>query len=211
MKAPRRRAYRMTARADSTAETGRRILAATLELFLAHDYEHLTLRAVAERAGVTLQTVLRRYGSKEGLTRALGEDLGARIFASRAPSRPGDLGEAVRLLVGSFEEMGRMNWRLLRQEEHFPELRERLDAGRAGHRAWIEQAFAPCLPPRGRARERRILQLFAATDFYVWKLLRLDLGLSRGEVERVMRASLSAILADGVASDDAGGKGARRA
>ena len=49
----------------------------------------MTLQAVAERAGVTLQTVLRRFGSKEGLATAVGEAMGTAIAteAAEAASR----------------------------------------------------------------------------------------------------------------------------
>jgi hypothetical protein len=66
--------------------------------------------------------------------------------------------------------------------------------GGASHRRWIEAAFTPHLPARGRARERMIVKLFAATDFYQWKLLRVDLGLPLGEVERTMREIVEAIV-----------------
>lgn len=187
----------MTARADAAAETGRRIIVAAKGLFLTLDYEDVTLRAIAERAGVTLQTVIRRFESKEGLVEAVANELGRDIERARAVTRPGDVGEAIGLLVGSFEEMGAMNWRMLRQEHRIPLLHDRLVIGRAIHRAWIEASFAPMLPKRGRARERRVLQLFAATDFYAWKLLRVDLGLPRAEVERLMRDTVTAIAAGG--------------
>jgi AcrR family transcriptional regulator len=191
------RAYRMSARADAAAETGRRVIAAASELFLAHDYEDVTLQAVAERAGVTLQTVLRRFSSKEGLVHAVAEELGPRIASSRTVTKPGDLEEAVRRIVDSYEEMGTMNWRMLRQEHRIPLLGELLVRARAMHRAWVEEAFAPLLPPRGRERERRVLQLFGATDFYQWKLFRLDLALPRADVERLIRDQVTAIVREG--------------
>lgn len=187
------RAYRMTARADAAEETGRRIVAAAAELFIAQDYEDVTLQAVADRAGVTLQTVLRRFSSKEGLANGVAEVMGPEIARARAVTTPGDIEEAVRLLVGSYEEMGQMNWRMLRQEQRIPVMHELLVSARATHRAWVEEAFAPLLPKRGREREQRVLRFFAATDFYQWKLFRIDLGLSRAEAERLIRDQVEAI------------------
>jgi AcrR family transcriptional regulator len=192
-----RRGYTMTTRAESAADTGRRIVAAAKALFLGLDYEDVTLKAVAERAGVTLQTVIRRHGSKEGLVTAVADQWGPEIKQSRSAPRPGDIEEAVRLLVASYEEMGAMNWRMLRQEQRVPILHERLVKGRAIHREWVEETFAPFLPSRGRARDRRVLQLFAATDLYAWKLLRVDLGLPRAEVELLIRDTVTAIVAEG--------------
>ncbi|MFI0898123.1 TetR/AcrR family transcriptional regulator [Streptomyces sp. NPDC020983] len=57
-------------------EAGRRrsasdekILAAAKELFLAGGYDHVTLEHVAERAGLSRQTVYNRFGSKEAVFR----------------------------------------------------------------------------------------------------------------------------------------------
>ncbi|MCP3138252.1 TetR/AcrR family transcriptional regulator [Pyxidicoccus xibeiensis] len=191
------RPYRMTARADAAAETGRRILAAASELFLTQDYEDVTLQAVADRAEVTLQTVLRRFSSKEGLVSEVAEVMGPRIARARAVTTPGDVAEAVRNLVGSYEEMGLMNWRMLRQEHRIPVLRELLVGARAMHRAWVEEAFAPLLPRRGAERERRVLRLFAADDFYQWKLFRIDLALSRAETERLIQDPVAALVKEG--------------
>lgn len=191
MKSPR--GYQMTARAEAAADTGRRIIAAAKALFLRLDYEDVTLQAIAAGAGVTLQTVLRRFGSKEGLVTAVAEDWSPEIQRARTVQRPGDIAEAVRLLMDSYEEIGPMNWRMLRQEHRIPILHERLLVGRAVHRRWIEETFAPHLPRGPKARERRVLQLFAATDHYAWKLLRVDLGLPRAEVERLLRDTVLAI------------------
>ncbi|HEX6339374.1 MAG TPA: TetR family transcriptional regulator, partial [Jiangellaceae bacterium] len=57
-----KRPYRMRARAASTAETGERILRAVLDLHLERFHDQITLEDVADRAGVTVQTVLRRFG-----------------------------------------------------------------------------------------------------------------------------------------------------
>ncbi|MFL5885485.1 MAG: helix-turn-helix domain-containing protein, partial [Thermoleophilaceae bacterium] len=62
-----KRPYRMTARAEAAAATGERILEAAAELFHARPFDEVTLEDVARRAGVSSQTVIRRYGSKEGL------------------------------------------------------------------------------------------------------------------------------------------------
>ena len=94
-----------------------------------------------------------------------------------------------------------MNWRMLRQEHRTPILHERLVQGRAVHREWIEETFAPYLPRRGRARERLVLQLFAATDLYAWKLLRVDLDIPRSEVERLIRDTVAALVARNAAKN----------
>jgi len=61
------------------------------------------------------------------------------------------------------------------------------DAGRVYHRAWAAKTFAPLLRGlRGAKRERRLSAIVVATDLLVWKLLRHDMRLARGEAERIV-------------------------
>ena len=191
MKSPR--PYRQGLRAAAAAETRERILDAAFARFLAHDFEDVTLEQVAAGAGVTLQTVLRKFGSKEGLAGAVIEERGHRVMAARRPAAP-DPRAAVTALVASYEQMGEANWRLLRQEHQHPVLRRALAHARALHRAWIETSFADRLPVRGAGRARTVELLFTALDFYVWKLHRRDLGKTRAETAAIMLALVEAIL-----------------
>ncbi len=76
---------------------------------------------------------------------------------------------------------------MLSQEERIPAVRRMTDAGRDYHRHWVRATFAPLLHGlRGRDRERRAVAITAATDLLVWKLLRLDTELERGEAEQVV-------------------------
>ena len=72
-KAPQKRPYRMRARAEAAAETGRRILEAVIELHRERFWDQVSLEDIAERAGVTVQTVIRRFGNKERLIDAAAE------------------------------------------------------------------------------------------------------------------------------------------
>ena len=187
------RAYRQGARAEAAAETRERILDAAFALFFEHDYEDITLERVAGAAGVTLQTVLRKFGSKEGLAGAVMEERGQRVIEARRPVSP-DAPSAVAALVASYEQIGDANWRMLRQEHQQPMVQQALARARALHRGWIEASFAAELPARGAARERMVDALFPALDFYVWKLNRRDLGKSREETEALMLGLVEAIV-----------------
>ena len=57
-----KRPYRMTARAESAARTGERIIDAAVEMFSEEPSRSISLDGVAHRAGVTVQTVIRRFG-----------------------------------------------------------------------------------------------------------------------------------------------------
>ena len=176
------RAYVMTERARSTEETGERILEATLALFVQVPYSQLTLRAVAEHAGVTVQTVIRRYGDKEGLVAAAAARFDAVIGQSREAA-VGDVVGAVEHLVAGYEASGPHLLRLLAEEDTSPLLADIAAHGRTRHREWCTRVFAPFLTGlRGADRTRRMAQLVAVCDVYTWKLLRVDAGLSQRQV-----------------------------
>jgi hypothetical protein len=63
------------------------------------------------------------------------------------------------------------------------------------HRQWCERVFAPALEGlRGGRRERRVAQLVAVTDVYVWKVLRRDRGLGPRQTERAMRELVEPLM-----------------
>jgi AcrR family transcriptional regulator len=193
-----RRPYRMRARAESVAETGRRILQAAIDLGPELLSDQATLDDVATRADVTVQTVLRRFGSKEGLIVAAGEEVRERIWAQRGEAPVGDIPGAVGNLVEHYEEWGDNTLRMLAQEERYPAIRPYTDAGRAGHREWVERVFAPFLATRtGQDRERLVVELVAVCDLYVWKILRRDQGLGREQTELALVEMLTALVERG--------------
>jgi AcrR family transcriptional regulator len=177
--APAVRSYVMTKRAESAAATTERILdAAAGEFEDGSPLAGITLEAVAARAGVSVQTILRRFGDKDGLFAASAERQAARVAAERDPAVPGDVAGAVANLAEHYERDGRLALRLLAEEASSPFMAAVTDAGRAYHRSWCERVFAPSLDGLEDAdRRRRLAQIVAVCDVYVWKLLRLDAGL----------------------------------
>ena len=192
------RAYVMTERARSTAATGERILDATVELFVERPYARVTLRDVADRAGVTVQTVIRRFGDKERLTAAAAARSREHISTQRFAAPVGDLPGAVDNLVAHYEEAGDLALRLLAEEESAPQLAELAEMGRTLHREWCARVFAPTLGSlRGVDRTRRAAQLVAICDVYMWKLLRRDAGLSQRQVATALIEMLEPLTAKG--------------
>lgn len=188
--APRR--YDMTHRAQLAADTTARIVDAAEALLTEGAAEAATLKAIATRAGVTVQTLLRHLGSRDGCIDAVAARVRARIDAQRGRSAPGDVAGAVADVVDHYEAEGRLVLNLLAQEGgRDPLPRRAVDEGRAYHRAWVRRCFGPKLRD---ADEERLDALVAATDLSVWKLLRLDLGRSRDATEAVMRRLVTAAL-----------------
>ena len=192
------RPYRLGARAVSATANGDSILASAHRLFGELRYDQVSLGDIATLAGVTERTVVRRFGSKEKLFGAVGAQRAASIRRARDEVPAGDIPEAVRLLVGTYEEWGDEVLHLLSQERGLADVSNRVEAGRRYHAAWVERAFAPLmhdLPPA--RRRRRIGELVAVTDIYCWKVLRRDVGLSRAETEASLRELISDIIARG--------------
>ena len=192
------RPYRMGIRAVSATANGERILVSARQLFGKSRYDQVSLDEVAGRAGVTERTVVRRFGSKERLFGAVGAERAASIRDARDKVSAGNVPEAVRLLVGTYEDWGDEVLHMLSQERGLAGVTNSVEAGRRYHAAWVERAFCPLLRKLPAAvRRRRIGQLVAVTDIYCWKVLRRDVGLSRAEVEKSLRELIGDIVARG--------------
>jgi AcrR family transcriptional regulator len=190
-----KRSYTQTARAEAARETGDRILAAALTAFLSSSYDDVTLDKVASDAGVTPQTVLRRFGSKEGVAWALADVVEADQLSNRDLTRPGDIVDAVTRLVHDYETNGDTIMHLLRQEVRVAPIAGILDQGRQHHEDWCKRVFAPWLESRtGVDRKRLLATLLATCDVYTWYLLRRQRGLSRRQTELALTELLEGLL-----------------
>jgi AcrR family transcriptional regulator len=178
------REYRMGARADAARFTGERIIDALVSLYLEQPLDRIRLADVAQRAGVTVQTVIRRFESKTGLVVAAAERVAERIAAQRGVVVSGDVAGAVANLLDHYELAGDLSLKLLAEEPSVPGIGSITENGRAYHRDWCATVFAPTLDRLvGPVRRRRLAQLVAICDIYTWKLLRRDAGLSRRQTE----------------------------
>jgi len=175
----------MRSRAASMESTRARILDAAEALFYARWYDDVTIADIADRAGVSGQTVLNHFGGKEPLFIAVIEKAGEEIRSRRAQPQPGDVGAAVEAIVDDYEITGDATIRMLALEERLAVLRPIMAQGRASHRAWVDTMFAA---PEATA------ELMVATDVYTWKLLRRDQGLTRDETVASMRRLVDAVL-----------------
>lgn len=190
-----KRTYRMRARAEATAATREKILDAVEVAFEELLFDEITLAAVAERAGVSVQTVLRHFESKDSLFMASFLHTATKMAADRDVMPRGELPDLVGDLVDHYEKYGNRLLRMLAQEERQPTLRALADLGRLFHVEWCKQAFSPALKGvRGAKRDRRIAQFVACTDIYMWKLLRRDRGLGIGQTKLAMLELLEPLM-----------------
>lgn len=189
----RGREYDMTTRAAATGRTRDRLLRAAQERFAGRRYDDVTLAGVADAAGVTVQTLLNHFGSKEGLFAAAAEFFAGEVADLRGPVEPGDIDAAAHALMRHYEVLGDANWRAVADSDRQRVLQELLDSARAAHRAWVEEVFAPQLAV-GADREERVAALYAATDVGTWKLLRRDLGQTPEQTRAVLRRLIAGIF-----------------
>jgi AcrR family transcriptional regulator len=185
----------MVARAANVVATGERILDAAVEAFWERPSDQISLDDIARRAGVSVQTVIRRFGCKDGLVVAAMERESERVRRERDPAAVKDAAGTVAQLVTHYEAMGDRVLRMLAEETRVAALRQVADRGRRVHRDWCERVFASALADLSVAqRNRRLAQLVAVCDVYTWKLLRRDGGLSRRETELALLELLQPLL-----------------
>lgn len=196
MKSNTPRPYRMTARAEAAERTGERIVDAMLEQFATTPYDQIRIEDVASGAEVTVQTVIRRFGSKAGLLAATVERESARIAAERAAAMGETPESTLRALVAYYEHHGSLILKLYAEAHQAPGVPELAARARAYHVSWCQEAFADLLPPRqGKAaRARRLAQIVAICDATTWRILRVDGGLSPQQTELALTEMLMPLL-----------------
>ncbi|SBT42589.1 TetR/AcrR family transcriptional regulator [Micromonospora narathiwatensis] len=191
-----KRAYVQTARAAAAAQTRQRILDATVALARQQMSVDIVLNDVAESAAVSVQTVLRHFGSRDALFEAAAAYAVQQVSAERG-SPVGDTDAAVRSLFDHYEQWGEVMLRLLAQETRDPKAYVVTEQGRVLHRDWVTEVFAPMLAARpSDARDAVTDLLVIATDLYTWKLLIRDRRLPREQAEARVRQLIAAVLGE---------------
>ena len=184
----------MSERARQVARNDRKIMSAMSDLWLKLPLSEITLDKVSERSGVTVRTILRKFGSKEGLLKACIENDGNRFIRGRMQVTPGDLHGILDALLEEYERMGDALIRTLTVEYHFPSTHELLQKARSIHREWCALVFAPYLPSPASDQYETVLSAFiAGTEFYLWKLLRRDLGKSPEQCREIFMYTLESL------------------
>jgi AcrR family transcriptional regulator len=192
MKTPR--TYTMTTRAEAVEATRRSIMQAAWDLQTEKLLTSISLDDIADRAGVSVQTVLRQFGNRTQLFEA-AMAYGAAVVTDERRTTPGDVADAVRVIVDHYELRGDGVILMLAQERDQEAIAKITEHGRGLHRTWVSDVFAPQLDMSpATEREAMIDLLVVATDVYTWKLLRRDRDLTRGATEQRIRHLLDAIL-----------------
>lgn len=184
----------MVRRAEAFEEVRKAILDAAIEI----GDPRTPLSAIAAEAGVSERTVLRHFGSRDGLVAAAIDEGTRRDEAERFTAPSGDVAGAIACLVSHYETVGDRILRLLAEEGADRQIDRLLADGRAIHWRWVEEKLAPLLEGRSRPEQhRRLAQLAAVCDVYTWKLMRRDGRLGRADTERSICELVNAIIHPG--------------
>ncbi len=190
------RKYQMSARADAAEQTAERIVDAMFERLLTTPYERVRLEDIAADAGVTTQTVIRRFGSKPALmTTTVERELG-RISTKREAALRSAPAETIRALAEHYEHYGLLILKTYAEAPLVPGLPEIVARGRDYHVDWCRRAFAEHLgsPLDEATRRRRLAQIVAVCDATTWRILRFDGGLSHAATEQAITELLLPLL-----------------
>jgi AcrR family transcriptional regulator len=190
------RTYKQVARAKAAERTREALLDAAMEEFFEDRWQKTSLETLAAKAGVTKQTLLRHFGSKDGLLLQAIVRSGSQIFDQRWSVPAGDVAGAVENLLDHYEDWGERALRIGAWMEGPVLLAKLSQMARQVHYDWVGYVFGSWLenlaePERSRLRAT----LIALCDVHTWQLLSRDLGLERPELHATLTGAIEAVLA----------------
>lgn len=154
----------------------------------------IRLEDVATDAGVTVQTVLRVFGSKAGLFKLAFDEVVRGMERDLGRAEPGDVAAAVRTWFDHYEEFGDAVIAGL-ADERDAAVAPIVRVGRKRHRERVDTILEPQLRRfAADERKRRVDALVCVCDVYTWKLLRRDMRRSRAKAEVTMALMINSIL-----------------
>jgi len=174
--------------------TERRILDAALRVLEAHSVSQLTVRAVAQKAGVSERTIFRYFATREALLDAIAAAVTRKLALPDPPSSIEQIVAAPRALYTAFEARRRLTRAALHSE-----IFEHMRLAQAQERWQAVRAVLDAHAPRRSEQERRIAAtniryLLSATT---WNYYRFYFGFSLEETiecaETAIRQSLAGI------------------
>ena len=187
------RRYTKVARARSEERTRAELLDAAERAYFSGSWEKTTLEDIAAEAGTTKQTLLRHFGSKDGLVKAGSERAFARISEQRMAAPTNDIAGAIDNLLDHYYEVGEQA--LVMSAATEGTMRDLAENGKKFHREWVDHAFGAWLSPV-RVAERKRLRgaLIATCDVQFWAILSRDLGYSRPQVRATLITAIERLL-----------------
>ena len=190
------RTYTKVARAEAEQQTRAALIAAADDAFLSGPWEQTSLESIAQTAGVSKQTLLRHFGSKDGLLEQTLRLAIPQVEKQRFSAPTDDVAGAIDNLLDHYEERGGRAMRSTNLDVGGP-LAELAQLSRQFHYDWIDYAFGRWLAPVPSAERARLRgALIAICDVQSWWILAHDLGLSRAEVRATLILCIRRLLGD---------------
>lgn len=180
------REYKQVERAKAQERTREALIEAASDEFFAGNWLKSSLDSLSSKAGVTRQTLLRHFGSKDGLLIQALMRGAAQVRDQRWSTPTTDISGAVENVLDHYEEWGE---RLvgIGAWQRGTVLALFANAARQIHYEWVEYAFAQWLEPLDeQTRARRRAVLIVLCDVQTWWILSNDLGLSRRDVKEIL-------------------------
>lgn len=191
-----RRTYRKVARARREEQTREALLEAAIDELYGGRWPKTSLEAISAKAGVTKQTLLRHFGSREGLLVQAMVRSASQVLDQRWSTPVGDLEGAVENLLDHYEAWGERSLRIGAWEDGPNFLAKLSQVARNVHYDWVEHAFAPWLDPLDvEAKSRLRAELIVLCDVHTWRLLSHDLKLPRSEVRSILLDLIGRVVA----------------
>ena len=192
------RPYRKVARALAQEHTRDALLDVAVDEFYKDRWQKTSLEALSARAGVTKQTLLRHFGSKDGLLLQALMRSAAQVVEQRWSTPPGDVEGAVENLLEHYEDWGERALRIGAWQSGPAVLAKLSQAARQVHYEWVDYAFGPWLEGLDeKVRVRRRTALIALCDVQTWWLMSHDLGLERSELHATLTEAIGSVIGEG--------------
>jgi len=190
-----RRPYKKVAREQAQQRTRDALLdAADAELY-EDRWQQTSLQALSAKAGVTKQTLLRHFGSKDGLLLTALIRGASEVLEQRWSAQPGDLEIAVENLLEHYEAWGERSLRIGAWQRGGGPFAKLSQAARQVHYGWVDYAFGPQLKALDAPmRAQRRAALIALCDVQAWWILSHDLALERAAVKATLIDAIGRLL-----------------
>jgi AcrR family transcriptional regulator len=185
----------MVRRLEQAEATARRLLDAAWARFSTSPYESVRLSDVAADAGVSVQTLHLRFGTKDDLFAAALQRWMEQQGTARRDARVGDIEDIVRVLYDNYDDQGEIGLLMIAQEDCTTAIRTYTDFGRRWQRAWVAHVFEPFLARVGPEASFDLHDaLVVACDIYTWRLLRLDMAHATADARRIVVGMIAALV-----------------
>jgi AcrR family transcriptional regulator len=156
----------------------------------------VSIQAIAGAAGVAKQTLLRHFGSKDGLLEKTLVRAIAEVEEQRLGAPTDDIAGAVENLLDHYETRGGRAMRSsnLSIEGPLADLGRR---ARQFHYDWVDHAFGKWLTAANPAERARLrAALIAVCDVQSWWILSHDLGLPKAKVRDTLVLTINRLLGE---------------